>query len=94
MAFTARRNQPCRLFELVLDDVRAYRHMKLMLEFSQRGIANPRMSEAGPNFVDGERQGTWHIFALVEEIADEYVTRMMPEPTKEEIIANRKFMGE
>lgn len=94
MAFEIRQNQTCRAFDLVLDDVRAYRHMMLMIEFGHRGIARPRPNETGPNFVNGKRKGTYHVFFLSEEVADEYVARMTPEPTDKEIAAKRKFMGD
>jgi hypothetical protein len=36
--------------------------MMLMIEFGNRGIASPRPSETGPNFVNGKREGTYQVF--------------------------------
>jgi hypothetical protein len=94
MAFKVNQNKACRAFDVELDDIRAYRHMNLLIEFSRRGVFSPRSGMSGPNFVGGKREGTHHVFFLAEEVADEYVRRMKPRTTKAEAEAARKFGGD
>ncbi len=86
MAFTINMSHACRAFDVVLDDVRSHRHMMLMVEFSGRGLRGPSGGSTGPNFVDGKREGIHHTFLLAEEVADEYIARMKPEPTESEVV--------
>lgn len=66
--------QPCRSYDLVLDDEARDRHFELMMAFIKRGIVSPRGGGSVPNL---ERhtgvEGKYRIVHfLAEEVCDEY----------------------
>ncbi len=70
--------QPCRYYDITVDDVGRQRHSDLIMEFIHRGVLSPRGGSAGPLIrdyvaVEGKYR---YIHFLDESVCDEYERRM------------------
>ncbi|HIV77263.1 MAG TPA: hypothetical protein H9899_07045 [Candidatus Sphingomonas excrementigallinarum] len=70
--------QPCRAYDVVVDDEGRERHFALVMDFIKRGVVSPRGGSSGPNVVNHRAiAGEYRIIHfLAEEVCDEYEQAM------------------
>jgi hypothetical protein len=78
-------NPKCRTYSVLMDDEADKLHREIVREFRTRGVANPRSTSTATSTFRGGAYMHQHSFSLVEEVCDEYETRMGMTATSEDL---------
>jgi hypothetical protein len=76
MTFTIRQNTLCRAYDIEMDNPMHERHLSVIADFVERGVAIPKGGVSIPLYRGKEIVGRKHVFFLNEEVCDEYEKRM------------------